>query len=412
MKKRWMKMMIPALVSLSMTVSPFPVYAETFAAEPGRPYDDATAERLKDNVLEYDEIGMLIDTYNPTLKNLRVTYQDQKDSMEDFDALKRQMNNGVEQLWDVSAELGSQAAMLEGVIGLHPQVTPGTYAGLVYESVRLENQAEQLRLSVDQLQQVTPEMLRVKMLDSSRAALVSGAQSALIGYEQLLLQKENLKTTLELLEAVYRSAERQAASGFSTQNDVVSAKQNLESTQAAMLTLDANVVKLRQTLCTMMGWAYDAVPEIRAVPSADASRVDSMNLAVDTGRAVDNNFTLRYNLMNMDILDAASPEFQNLQRTVTAEKTEIASLMVNLYNSVLQANSELGTAKAALELEKIKMETADRKKELGIIGSLEYLQQKNAYQSAQTAVKQADLTFFRSMETYDWAVQGNLTLSQ
>jgi len=78
---------IPAAlaVSLAWTV---PAYAEEFVPGPGQPYDDATMARIQDNVLEYEEIGLLVDTYNPTLKNVKDTYSDTKDDYKDVDKLK------------------------------------------------------------------------------------------------------------------------------------------------------------------------------------------------------------------------------------------------------------------------------------------------------------------------------------
>ena len=132
----------------------------------------------------------------------------------------------------------------------------------------------------------------------------------------------------------------------------------------------------------------------------------------DKQAAQDNNFTIRYNVLDLDNKDAGSVEYQNLQRTIKQEKEEVSSSLVNLYNDVLQKRNELQTAKAAYELEKTKMETADRKWQLGTIGRLEYMQQQNALKTKEIAVKTGDLALFQAMETYDWAVKGNLKLSQ
>ena len=123
-------------------------------------------------------------------------------------------------------------------------------------------------------------------------------------------------------------------------------------------------------------------------------------------------YTIRYNVLDLDNKDAGSVEYQNLQRTIKQEKEEVSSSLVNLYNDVLQKRNELQTAKAAYELEKTKMETAERKWQLGTIGRLEYMQQQNALKTKEIAVKTGDLALFQAMETYDWAVKGNLKLSQ
>ena len=402
--------MIPAALALSLAWT-VPAYAGEFVPGPGQPYDDATMARIQDNVLEYEEIGLLVDTYNQTLKNVRDTYSDTKDDYKDVDKLKSQIMEGSGNLADQAGQLSGMAGTFEELLGYQTMVTPGTYAELVYSSEVLAQQAEQMTLSADSLTAVTPEMLKVKMVDSTRAALVSGAQSAMIGYEQLLLQKDSLEDSIALLEEVYKSTQTQASLGLATENAVLTARQNLESAQAGRIALDASEVKLRQSLCTLLGWEYDGNPEIRKVPGADVSRISAMDPAADKQAAIDNNYTLKYNRMSYEQLTDGSVEQQNMARTIEDQTAAISASLENLYNQLLQKRNEYQTAAAALELEKTKMEAADRKMSVGTMGRLEYLQQKNSYAARETAVKTADLALFQAMETYDQAVEGNLGVS-
>lgn len=408
--RKFSKRMIPAVLAISLAAS-VPAYADEFIAGPGQPYDDATMARIRDNVLEYEEIDLLIDAYNTTLKNLRNTYSDTYDDYKDVVKLKDQIYSGSGTLSEKAGELSGTASMFESLLGYQSMVTPGTYGELLYTSEVLAQQAEQMTLSADSLTAVTPEMLRIKMLDSTRAALISGAQSAMIGYEQLLLQKDSLADSIGLLEEVYKSTQTQASVGLATENDVLNAKQNLDSVRANMITIEANEVKIRQTLCKLLGWEYNDNPEIQKVPSADLSRIDGMDPEIDKEAAIANNFTLKYNKLDYDELTAGSVEQQNMARTIDEQTASISSSMVELYNDVLQKKSEYQTAAAAFELEKTKMEAADRKMQVGTIGRLEYLQQKNAYVTKEIALKTADLALFQAMETYDWAVNGNLSVS-
>ena len=418
MKMKWNRV-LPVALSMSLVMTPVMAYAKEFVPEPGKPYDDETQKRLEDNVMEYEEISRLIDVYNTTLQSLRETYKDTKDSMSDIEDLKDQIEDGSDQLADYADQLQTTAETFKGMLGLESpmlpagmSVSPSAYAEMVYSSVLLGQQSEQMLLSADQLTEMTPEMMRIQMIDTPRAALIAGAQSALIGYEQILLQKASLQSTLELLQAVYQSTERQAAAGMATQNDVLSAKQNLDSVQAGLMTVEANEVKIRQTLCTMLGWAYNASPEIPEIPEVDPAKIEMMNLESDTQKALENNFTLKYNRLSKETLTNGSVEMQNLLRTIDAEEAEVKASMVNLYSSVTQAKNELSHTQTALTLEQSKMDLAERKMALGMIGKLEYLQQKNAFATAEVNVRTAELALLQAVETYDWAVQGNLTLSQ
>lgn len=404
------KRMIPAVLAFSLAAS-VPAYAEEFVPGPGNPYDEATTARLKDNVLEYDEIEMLIDTYNQTLKNLKESYSDLKDSYKTTDKLKEKMYDMSGTIADGANQLSGAASMLEATLGYPGMAAPGAYAEALYQSEMLSMVAEQTILQADSITSMTPDMLKVKMVDSTRALLVSGAQNAMIGYEQLLLSRESLADTIGLLEEVYKSTQTQAEVGLATANDVLTAKQNLESVQANMITIDSNEIKIRQSLCTLLGWEYDGTPEIQKVPAADMSRIDRMNPETDKEAAIANNFTLKYNVLDYAEKTDGSVEQMNLERTIEEQKATISSSLVNLYNDVLQKRNEYQTAVAAFELEKTKMDTAERKMQVGTIGRLEYLQQKNAYVTKEIAVKNADLALFQAMETYDWAVKGNLNIS-
>ena len=198
---------------------------------------------------------------------------------------------------------------------------------------------------------------------------------------------------------------------MTTGTAVLTARQNLESAEASMIDLDAKEVQIRSSLCKMLGWEYNASPEIRKAPDADLSRIDRMNPENDKQTAIANNFTLRYNQLNLEALTDGSVDRENMERTIREQTAEISASLVNLYNDVIQKRNEYQTSIAAFELEKTKMEAAERKLAVGSIGRLEYLQQENAYKTKEIAVRTAELNLFQAMETYDWALKGNLSLS-
>lgn len=400
---------VPAILAFSLAAAPVTALADEFVPQPGNRFDAETMARLQDNKLEYDEIEMLIDEYNPALKNSRDSYQDSKNSYKDISKLKEQTQESAGFLLGEANRMSESAALLKDYIG----VAPNDYAGAVYASEKYSLLAEQTLLSVDSLPDVTPEMLKIRSVDSPRAMMISGAQSAMIGYHQTQLQRESLEDSIGLLEAVYESTKLQAqpSVGMATQSDVLKAKQGLEAAQAGMLNIDVGLDKIRQSLCTMMGWAYNASPEIMEIPSADLSRIETMNPETDLAAAVDNNFTLRYNLLDYERKTDGSVEQKNLSRTIDNERSEIASTLNNLYNDVLQKRNEYETAVAAYGLEQTKMQSAETKHSIGTIGKLEYRQQQNALKTKEIAMKNAELALFQSMESYDWAVKGNLTIS-
>ena len=95
--------MIPAALALALAAAPVNAFAATkavqatgvadengFISQPGNEYDDATMKKLADNMLEYDEIGKLVEVYSPTFKTVKETYSDKKDAAKDVVKLKSQ----------------------------------------------------------------------------------------------------------------------------------------------------------------------------------------------------------------------------------------------------------------------------------------------------------------------------------
>ena len=415
--KKIMKCVVPTVLAVSLAAMPSMAYAETFVPSPAARYSPEITAKLEDNVMEYGEIEMLIDTYNSSLKNLREQYRDKKDSMSDIDKVKDQIYDGADQLQDAAEQMSDAALSMESMLGyeipmMGVSVLPSAYAELVFNAAVMENQAEQMLLSVDQLTEMTPEMMKIQMVDSPRAAMISGAQSLLIAYENLLIQKGTLMESIALAEAGVQTAERMAAAGMGTQSAVNSAKQGLSSAKAGLITLEANEVNLRQQLCTMLGWAYDASPEIPEIPAADMARVDAMNPEADIQTAVQNNWTLKYNRLSEETMKNGTVQKENLYRTMKAQEAEIAVSMTKLYNTVLQERNNFYNAQTALETERGNYAEAERRHSLGMLSNMELMQKKNAFVSAEAKVRTSELTLLQAIETYEWAVKGNLTLTQ
>ena len=106
MKRNLTGRVIPAALALALAAAPVNAFAATkavqatgvadengFISQPGNEYDDATMKKLADNMLEYDEIGKLVEVYSPTFKTLKETYSDKKDASKDVAKLKSQLSD-------------------------------------------------------------------------------------------------------------------------------------------------------------------------------------------------------------------------------------------------------------------------------------------------------------------------------
>ena len=62
---RQYRRVLPLLTAAALAVTPM----EALAENPQFAHDEATWERLKDNVMEYDELSLLVEEYNPNYQN-------------------------------------------------------------------------------------------------------------------------------------------------------------------------------------------------------------------------------------------------------------------------------------------------------------------------------------------------------
>lgn len=124
---------------------------------------------------------------------MKETYSDKKDAAKDVVKLKSKLLDSSGELADTASTLKGSLDAAKEMIGKVPAMTPTNYAQLYYSSELMDYQADAIALQGDSLEQVSPEQMHIKLVDSTRAALSAGAQSAMIGYKQLKLNEESLE---------------------------------------------------------------------------------------------------------------------------------------------------------------------------------------------------------------------------
>lgn len=349
----------------------------------GSPEFSRTSEewaKLRDNVMEYDELKDLIHEYNVQVQKNQLDVNDKKKD----DRVTR----------DEYAQYYRDAAddARSSITGDDP-VTDAQ------NSVSARKAEEQADKNV--------EDLKVYQLtyDQQEATLVASAQSSMISYFQQKYQLETLKDNLELLQAVYQSALVKQSAGMATQTDVLDALQNIQDTQTSVDKQTAAIEQTRQNLCIMLGWKYNDTPEIKDIPEVDMSRIEAMNPDTDRENALNNNYTLKINKQKL-VNATADITKDTLNRTIASNEQNISTDLVKSYQEVLQAKAAYEQAVTEYNLESRNMEAADRKAQVGSISGLDYRKQKNTLITKTNGVKTAQLALFLSVQTYNNAVDG------
>lgn len=376
--KKWKQISACCLAAVLAAAAP------TGTAWAGSPEFARSAEewaKLRDNVMEYDELAGLIHEYNVTVQNNQRDYNEKKNKTSDeiaqdyrdaADAVRSSMSG------DDSPQAIMQDSMAEA------------------QALSLEQQADD---------NVEDSEIFKMTYDQTEATLVSNAQTNMISYHQKARDLDLKKKNRELLAATYDSVVLKMNHGMATQMDVLTAQENLQNADAAILTAESDLENTRQKLCVMLGWRYDASPEIREIPSVDLNRIQSMDPAADKAKALENNYTLRINKKKLANSSNNSKK-ESLQMTIDDNIQRIGSSVDSAYKNVIQSQTAYQQAAVSLEVASKNMEAAERKMQIGTLSRLDYLNQQYAYLQAQVAMEDASMALFQAVESYDWNIDG------
>ena len=337
--------------------------------------------KLRDNVMEYDELAGLIHEYNVTVQN----------NQRDFNEKKNKTSDEIAQDYRDAAD------------AIRSSMSGEDDAGSILSDAMSEAQALTLEQQADD--SVEDSEIFKMTYDQTEKTLVSNAQANMISYHQKVLDLELKQKNRELLAATYDSVALKMNNGMATQMDLLTARENLQNADAAILTAQSDLENTRQKPCVMLGWRYDASPEIMGIPSADLNRITAMDPSADKEKALENNYTLRINRKKLANSSSNSKK-ESLQMTIDDNIQRIGASVDSAYKNVIQAQTAYQQASVALDAASKNMEAAERKMTIGTISRLDYLSQQYAYLQAQTAMKNADMDLFQAMESYDWNVNG------
>ena len=381
-------LVLSILTAAAMTVtSPLQVMAEN----PEFAHDEATWARLRDNVMEYDELQMLVEEYNPTYMNNQVSYkdsrtkddaetvrQDLKDAADDMTSQAEDMRDTADSLLDLANSLQNMSkeqadAVLKqaGINSVNSLMS--SYNAMYLGAAMMDNSAMKQNISADS--QYDDDESRKLKYQKTQNGLIMSVQTMFASYNQMKSSLDVIQKNIEIMEAVQRSTETRASLGMATQMDILTAKKNVQSIQSTYTQTRTSLDSVKHSLCLATGWQFNADPDIREVPGADMNRIAAMNPDVDKQTALQNNYDLNYNKKILKNMTEGSTDKKNMERTIKNLEETVAASMVNLYNDILQKKTAFELAEAALATETTAMNAMERKYQLGMASQLDYLQE-------------------------------------
>ncbi len=332
--------------------------------------------RLRDNVLEYEEIEDLVYEYNTTVLNNAQTYN-RENARDRREVVKEYMDQAADAL---------------------DAYTYTSSPDLLVAANRAEQAAENNVLEGDR----TASMIGYKQTEKG---IAKQAQTAMNTYYKLQYQLTALEKNRELLAATVGSVQGRQSQGMATYAEVLNAQQNVQSADAQIIAMKSQIEDTRQNLIIMLGWKQGDMPEIRPMPAVQMDRISAMNVEEDTRTALGADYTLQLDQrkMNNSITDANKNIYK---KTVEEDKQKIAVAVNDGYQKVIQAKSSYDEAVLNLEVETKNWNAANTKYQLGSISRMEYLQAEAGLVQAQMAREVKNLDLFQAMENYDWIIKG------
>lgn len=337
--------------------------------------------KLRDNVMEYGELPGLIHEYNVTVQNNQRDYNQKRNKSSD----------------EITQDYRNAADSIRNTISGDDSV------GAILSDAMAEAQAQSMEQQADD--NVNDSQIYLMTNQQTEATLISNAQANMISYEKKVLDLALKQKNRDVLSATYDNVVLRKNEGLASQIDVLTAQENLQNASAAILTAQTDLDNTKQKLQVMLGWKYDATPEIKAVPLADLNRIGTMNPATDKEKALENSYALKINERKLANSDSGSKK-DSLKLTIDDNKQRIAASVDEAYKNVIQAQSAYEQAAVSLAAAAKAKEIADQSLQLKIIINLDHLSKDYAYLQAQTAMKDADMGLFQAMESYDWNING------
>lgn len=355
-----------------------------FAASPEFARTAEGWQKLRDNVLEYDEVEDLVHEYNPTVQSNAYSYQK---FLKDYGRTNEKVSSAYQ---DAANEV-------------EDTMTGESDAGSVVSDLQAQIQADELRKQADE----TLEDSKIRFLTYEQAEknLAANAQSNMITYFSRQEEVRQKETALKSAESDLALIQTRRAAGSATEIEEMTARETVNTARENLTKAQNSVQEIKEKLLLALGWSHNDNPEIKELPEWNPDDVSSMNLETDLAQALENNYTLRINRQKLENSRNIDTK-EDLSQTIKNNEKQIAASLTSAYRNVL-------TAKAAWETAKKNSEQSQENKQIGALKFQARMITDNEYQKLEMAEisslsqeKIEKLALLSAMEQYRWAVRG------
>lgn len=368
---------------LSMVISAN-VSCICMAASPDFARTDQEWETIRDNRIEYEELGDLIHEYNATVQ----------DNLYEYNKFRQDYGDTNDEVVQAYYDLAED---------YYSEMTGDDDASSRMSDLNLQIQGDNLQTQGDE----SLEDSKIYQLTYEQAEknLVAEAQSKMISYYEALLQKKQAEMDLKEAQTALELYSLKKDAGTATELDVLQARETAETKEDERSELDIEIQSIRESLQILLGWKYNDNPEIGELPEIDTEKIAAADLQSDTEKALENNYSLKINERKLENARGENTKKQ-LNDTIENNKNQIAASLSSAYQQIQSALLAWEQAKTEAELEESRTQNAQVELEAGVITQYGYDTQVYARDRSQISVETAAIALFTAMENYTWAVNG------
>ena len=340
---------------------------------------DEQKARLTDNTLEFDEIAARVENYNVTYNNTKSTLNSAYLNLPSARSLAEEASDLMDEAYDFKDDEDRT----------------------LFEEYKAMSRA--LRRQSENLMNDELSTTQKTTLAHVRKNLTKVVEDLVYQYESTAANLDTVEKSVELYQASLSTYQNLYAQGLASEADVLSAQQQYLNAQSNRQQLESGLGTLKRTILVLCGYDADADVTIASVGDPDLTKIDGMDLSVDTTTAVQANISLN---STKQTAATGAAEHRQKQRTVAATEQTISSTLEKMYQTVLSDRQAYEAAETNWQAAQNDMASADRMNALGMLSRTAYLGQQTSYLAAKASRDSAALTLSKAINDYEWAVGG------
>jgi len=343
---------------------------------------ETTGNTTGTTIIEYGNLRELLKQGNLSLKESIEDYENNINAYQEiWDTLKREQDN----MEDKAEEMGGEDSQ-----------TAGIYSS---NAAMLKSSASRI---YSQLDTMTSEK-STRSLEKSADTFTMTAQTLMNSYNQMVQNVEYQEKRVESLQAAFEAMVRKQAAGTATQAQLKEAKKSLDTAGNSLESLRLQAGELRRRLLTMLGIEDSSQVVIGTVPEPDMAAIEAVDYESDKIRAMGNDKSVQ----NARHTSASSTTEINIRFKLVdeAEGTKEAAFLAS-YQNLQASKTAYEAALTAFQSARLTYEGLQRKQQVGLLTSTEYLEGQAAYLEKKAAKETASMNLAAAYESYCWDVKG------